>query len=192
MSNIVSKFTIEKSNSYKNDKGFRNNVNFILTFASVLIFGIFAIRPSIAIISDLLKQINDYKQVNSVLIEKITILNEVNNNQSKLEQETNLANSALPESPDEGNYIRNINYLSGRNNVQAAGISFTTGEEGGLGTLNFELTVYGDYSNIIKFIGDLNQLLRITQVESVTIAPENDRSSAVRAKVLGKTFFYND
>lgn len=187
--NIVSKFTTERNIQYQSDEGFRNNINFVLTFISVLIFGIFAIRPSINTITGLVRDIEEYRKVNGVLTEKIQILNDVKADPERLEKETELISRALPTNPDEGSYIRNVNFLATNNQLQIESITFDVEEEGGLGALEFNLTILGEYTRIIQFIADFNKLLRITNVEEINIAPQNDSQDVVKATISGRAYF---
>lgn len=187
--NIVSKFTAQRNFEYQNDEGFRNNINFILTFISVLVFGIFAIRPSINTITGLIKDIDEYRKVNGILTEKIQILNEVKANPEKLENESELISRALPTSPDEGNYIRNVNFLASKNQIQIGSVNFNTTEEGQLGALEFTLTMTGEYPKVVSFIGDFNKLLRVTNIEALDISPKSENINVVTAVIKGKAYF---
>jgi Tfp pilus assembly protein PilO len=192
--NIVSKFTIEKNIQYRTDEGFRNNVNFILTFVAVLIFGVFAIRPSITTISGLARDLGDYNRINEILVEKIAILNDIKSDKKKLLHENALINEALPPTPDEGNYIRNVNFIAAKNNIPIESINFTVENEEGapVGSLNFSLAVYGQYPDLVKFISDFNKLLRITNIENIDITPQNEDIQTVKAVITGKTYFLQE
>ena len=187
--NIVSKFTAERNIQYQSDEGFRNNINFVLTFLSVLIFGIFAIRPAINTITGLVKDIEEYRKVNGVLTEKIQILNEVKADPERLEKETDLISRALPTNPDEGSYLRNVNFLATNNQLQIESITFDVIDEGGLGALGFNLTIQGEYKRIIQFIADFNKLLRITNVEDISISPQKENQRVVKAVISGRAYF---
>ncbi len=197
--NIVSKFTIEKNIQYRTDEGFRNNVNFILTFLSVIIFGLFAIRPSITTISGLVRDLNDYERVNAILTEKIAILNDINADKAKLLHERSLIAQALPPSPSEGDYLRNINFIAAKNNIQVESINFafekdedSKEESSAVGSLGFTVKVYGRYSDLVKFITDFNKLRRITTIDNVDITPQNKDISSIGAIVTGRIYFLNE
>ncbi len=187
--NIVSRFTIEKSSKYQNDMEFRRSINFVLTFLSVIIFGVFAIRPSITTITGLIKDLDEYRKINGILIEKIAILNDVSASPERLEKEGELISRALPESPDEGSYIRNVNFIASKNKVQILSMVFTVTEEEGLGSLGFNLSIQGPYQQIIEFIADFNKLLRVTNIETVDISPEGENLVSIKASIIGKAYF---
>ena len=197
--NIVSKFTVEKNIQYRTDEGFRNNVNFILTFLSVIIFGLFAIRPSITTITGLVRDLEDYERVNSILTEKIAILNDINADKRKLLHETSLINQALPPSTNESDYLRNVNFIAAKNNIQIESINFAIEskddpkeESSAVGSLGFTVKVYGRYSDLVNFITDFNKLRRITTIDNVDITPQNKDISSIGAIVTGQIYFLKE
>lgn len=187
--NIVSRFTVEKKLQYQSDESFRNNINFILTFISIVIFGLFAIRPSIMNITALLKDIDEYRQVNGVLLEKTAILNEVQSNPERTAKETELIANALPDSPQESVFIRNLNFIASKNSVELESVFFYVAEEEKLGTLGFSVTAYGQYPDMTQFISDINHLLRITTIENLSISPIKESDRSVKTTISGKAYF---
>lgn len=188
----VSKFALkDQFKRYQVDFRFRKYVNVTLTFVTITVLLAFAIRPSAITLVTLISQINTYRRLNQDLEVKIQKINIARQNTEEFEKYKELVNKAIPSQPDEGNFIRNLNYAAARSGVIITGISFNINPDPVLDEVEFKISITGQYTNVSEFIANCHRLLRISIIESVNIVPDNDNPGYVVAELTGTTYVYH-
>lgn len=94
-------------------------------------------------------------------------------------------------------HARNLLYLQLRTIAQQNGIAFSSGnfelepvEESALVRLGLNVSLNGDYSNIRRFLYDLETAEEFFVVESVKLGPSSRRDSGALEVVLAVTTYY--
>ncbi len=156
------------------------SLELFLSIGLVLFLGVFAIRPTLITMSNLLKEIDDKRQHNALLERKIAALNTAQNEYRRVEDRLPLLNQAIPEEPelihnlkiiekiavDNRVVIQNIivNEIPAEENTQAGN------RQKELTNLPLNLTIVGDYLAIRNFVAAIQGNRRAAVVDSVTFS----------------------
>ena len=176
------------------------STEFVATIILILFLFILAIRPTIITINNIQTKINELTAFNSSLETKITSLETlmplINNQKSKIE----LLNKAIPDQVDFPNFEKQLRYLVQDSNLELSNLSFSklpiiseTKDESSDNTVSYTISVNGQYQNIKTFLSKLQNLLRISTIDSVTIQKPNNnvKETNVNMIIVAKIYFGN-
>ena len=166
---------ILKDNRYKREISSQDYLQLTLSFLFVTIFLAFAIRPSVATALKLYKKIGEQEKQNRIMTEKIVSLREVKRTYLEITPYLASLNKAEPKTTDEGEYIRNLNFIAAENDVQIKSVNMKFSNEEAQGVLEIDLVLNGSYQDLKSFTQDLNNLLRITTVDSISLKPNSTK-----------------
>ncbi len=172
-----------------------------LLFSLMIIsfFTFFAIRPTLTTIFKLMKELEDKKEINQKLDQKIADLNKAQMTYGKVVNDLPLVEAALPEKVAFEALTSRINYLSFIHQLKLVLASFddfdllTSGEEEtekeywGAGVLNFKLSLTGSYLNIKNFLKDLEVIDRMVVIDSTVFF--NEKRGEIQIDIEGKSFW---
>ncbi len=149
----------------------------ILTLIASILLGIFALSPTLTTITSLQKQLEDDKFVEQKLSEKINNLSILQQAYAKLEKDLPIVFSAIPEKSEIPLLAASIQGLANESNVKLSNFQTLPTEVSKKAVLakkfaayDFNLTVKGDYQNMLTFLEKLVNLQRVTTVGNITIA----------------------
>lgn len=189
------------SELYKKRADLRSFLEIVLSIAAVIIFSIFAIKPTALTIINLLQQIKVEKQTIADLNKKINSLQLANSlliqNEGRLES----INIAVPSAPAPDVFAKQIQGLSVRDGVTLSGISIdnivllgtpksikTSGDLKPLpekaNEMIFSINVKGNFPNIDMFIKDLENLRVVMSIDSLTITSSLTESGRVIVAII--------
>ena len=174
---------------YQNRQDIRIFTEVLLSVASIVIFGVFAIKPTLVTIAGLFTEIKGKQQTIQILDQKIENLVAA---QAIFEQERSkieLLNTAIPDDPDPHGYLRQVEGIADKNGVGIK--NFTMGNVVLIGEvqtvvtgteeteqpvlegeqLESSISVTGGYSNLISFLTELESMRRplFSQIVKVNI-----------------------
>lgn len=172
--------------SYENMPAVRISLNLLLTLFTISFFALFALRPTLNTISELVSNIKSQEEIKAKLEQKTKDLSAAqtawNGEQKRLE----LVNQALPKKPQPDTYIKQIEGIAKRRGLV---INFLKVDEVALRgelekqsqektkttipkieTLGVSVSVTGNYSSLIGFLEDLENLRRVGKTASVSFA----------------------
>lgn len=167
----------------------------VLTFVSLIVFGLFAINPTIATILQLRKQLADNKLVQSSLQEKITNLSVLQGKYAQMEPDLSLVLAAIPDSHKIPEFIGKVQTLAGKNNVsvitiQSNPLILTADQSTKASSVSFSFTVQGTRENILNFITAFMSFDRITTIDKILISTTStEQGTATQAMIDGKVLF---
>jgi len=188
----------------------------IASLLTVSFFGIFAIKPTLTTIADLLTEIKDKKEINQKLQAKIIALDRVETAYGQIKPKLGVVDKALPQKPEVAQLEQEIEYLIYKNNLLLTSAGFgsfvVVGEEGEdkkeetnkklkeeaeqetLGGevkgLPFNLVTGGSYENIKSFLEDLENLDRLVIIETATFSKDTDIKGAELQVTIRAEAFY--
>ena len=179
------RYYFEFGKLYKTRKEIRAYVNLGLAVLTLVLFIVFAIRPTLITISSLLAEIRSQEEVDRKLSEKVKSISLAFTNYSKIKNRLDILKESGPDLPIIVNFLRQMEAVAAEKDITIAALSFdgvnVTRDEGGVSEANLESTsgepsVYkiakfnliakGDYSQLDSFIMSLENLRRIVIVDS--------------------------
>lgn len=189
---------------YKKRADLRAFLEIVLSIIVVIIFSLFAIKPTALTIINLVKQIKAEKQTIADLNQKIDALTKagslLSQNSTKL-KDIGIAVSSAP-SPDI--FAKQIQGLSSKDGVNLSGLSIN--EVVLIGTpkisrsskdlkplpekaneMEFSIRINGSYANINSFLKDLENLMVVNTIDTFTInSSVKDSGRIIMAIVSGR------
>lgn len=159
----------------------------LLTLFTIIFFAAFAIRPTLVTVAELVKKIEDQRQVLNEMKKKSAALASAQQEYMAVQAKLPLLNAAIPSGEEIPELIRIFEGTAAFHQLVLE--SFTVGDityasadtphPPGQQTRTITLTVTGDYATIDSFIKDLQRLPRLATLESVTFTPPKDAQSGV-------------
>jgi len=188
----------------------RVSVTLLASLLTVALLGIFAIKPTLTTIARLTKDIQDKQKIDKQLESKISALKQAQVNYEEISSQIPVVETALPKKPEFVRLEREIEYLVRQHQVLMATGGFSgfvvvgekekeqdktvSGEKEKIPaeTIQFTLTVAGDYEQIKNFIGDLESLDRVITISSVNFSKDTEIEGAqLQATLAGNAYFKN-
>lgn len=165
-----------------------------LTIFTVSFFLVIAIKPTLVTIAKLNKEIKDLSEANQKLQKKINMIVEAQNEFAKYSDDLFLLDQAVPDNSD---FPRLVYFLEQAANTEGVQLKSLNLEKIGVvgktiqadtpslvQSLNFSITVNGDYSRLMNFVGDLELSRRILGIASTNFAlVQKDKDSAYELSV---------
>lgn len=164
------------------------SLELILTLGMVLFMAIFAIQPTLVTMSDLLKEIDEKKQIDEQLGKKIAALASAQTEYLALEQDLAYLEEAFPSNPDIVMDLKIIEKLASENAVIINALNVNRFPDIKSDDADFDaneykrqslpviITVRADYRSIRNFVEALKQTRRSFQVKSVVFSLQKNRS----------------
>lgn len=159
------------------------SLELFLSIGAVIFFAIFAIRPTLLTMSDLIKEIDDKKELSLQLSQKIAGLSTAQSEYLTLESRLPVLEEAIPSQPQLLTTLKLIEKIASQQRVIITALSSpeipleTTADGATLVRQNLilSLTVVGDYPAIRAMVERLQALRRSFIVESILFATNEER-----------------
>ncbi len=149
----------------------------VLSFFTITFFGIFAIRPTLATIAQLKKQIEDQKSVYTRLNDKMTQLRVAEAAYENVRPDVDAVIAVLPDKPQTALLMGKLNRTLRDNSIDVTILQFSqielkepTTASSSAGILGFSLTGKASYDNIVNFVDIISAMDRIVTIDSLDIA----------------------
>ncbi len=155
------------------------SVELIFSLFAVIFLILLAIRPTLVTISDLIKEIDDKKQLNQLLSQKVAALSTVQGTFQDNQQQLLVLDEALPPSPRLGEALQVLEQLASENGVSVVSLDVKevppeTMVENSLyqerKNLLLHLNVSGEFTALHQFIETLRSVRRLFVVDSITFS----------------------
>lgn len=157
----------------------------LLSLGLVIFLGLFAIKPTLVTMSDLIKEIEDKKELNEQLDKKIAALGTAQTLYLSLEDRLKVLDEAIPSQPQLIRSLKVVEKLATDNQVIIESLSVTTIPEETISEVNLArltrtplpttVTVVGDYLSIRAYVESLRSMRRSFVVDTVTFSIEENR-----------------
>ena len=172
---------------YKKKQDLRMFLEIILSLATVIIFLLFALKPTVVTITNLLKEIDEKENTVAKLDEKLRNLDIARNVYEEVLVDAPLIESSVPNSPNPDLFAGQVQGLANKNSVNVLGIS--VGETTLLGKspakktsakdtkplpapaseMTVSISVSGTFPNLISFFKDIENSRRPVKIDILGI-----------------------
>lgn len=151
---------------------------FEITLTLVLLIVLLVmIYPAITHILNLNKEIQAGRVVDKALGDKITALSQAQNNLAEVENDLPLLELALPVGSDLDKYVQKpIESLAAKDGLTIKSVQFNdvpvskpTTEDVRLRDMDFTLNLTGAFPNLLTFVKDLENFVRVTSVDTLQL-----------------------
>lgn len=181
---------------YKQRRDLRAFLELFLSLSTIIIFVVFALKPTILTILSLYNQINNKKSTLESLNQKVSALQKANNIYSQNKNSIPTVNSAVFTNPEPDTISKQILGLASKNSVNILGVSvgqlMIIGKTTAAKTLvdvkplpesaqamSISISVKATYTNLITFIKDLENLRIPIRVDSLTINSSQNQEGSI-------------
>lgn len=174
-----------------------------LTLLTISFFSLFALRPTITTILSLVKEIKEKKLVDQKLQTKINSLATAQANYSLKADSLTLLTEALPQEPNLPEIMWYLEFLAQKENFIIKSLNYdpivVVGSQQRSGvqekidqprSLNFSLSVSGNYENIVDFLGKLEALRRLIIINSINLTSSGTEETPTINLSLDGSFFH--
>lgn len=170
----------------------------ILSFFTMAFFGAFALRPTLAIIARLNRQIIDSRQLDQKLTDKIMALSSLQSDYQLISGAVPFLYKALPSQPEVTTILSGIERIAFLNqitisalNVDTVTLSKDTTGQGSIVNIPMTLTVSGRFESIIRFLEQLLKNPRIVRIDRMNISSQgSDDEVVVSVSIQANGYYY--
>ncbi len=173
------------------------SLELFLSVAAVIFFAVFAIRPTLLIMSDLIKEIEDKEKLDNQLQQKIAALSSAQSEYQIIKHRLEVLDVAVPNQPMILYSFKILEKVASDNQVIIQSVSLNeippeepiALQEATLkrNDLLFKIVVAGNYLTIKNFAHMLKQSQRVFNIQNIAFNVEDNRG----AKNLEATFTIN-
>lgn len=162
----------------------RVSLELIFSILAVIFFAIFAVKPTLQTMSELVKEIEDKRALDEQLEQKIASLNTAQAQYQQFGSQLYLLDEAIPKTANLVEGLKIVEKIASENNLIIQGISISAvpdelikaDESDALReSLTFNVDLTGDYLNIRQFIEDLMVSRRMMLVDQVNFSLGSNR-----------------
>jgi len=182
--------------SFQNEKT-KKLTSIILTLTAVVLFGIFAINPTVSTILKLKKELADKKSVEKNLQEKIKNLSVLQERYAEIQADIPYILDAMPDKSQVALLMAQIQSIARDTNIDISNLqnlavelfNQNIGGETQHVSYSFSVSGIGSLQHIITFISDLVSMQRIVSVDTFSIDQTADTGGALRFNLQGSAFY---
>lgn len=180
---------------YKQRRDLRAFLELVLSLSTVIIFVIFALKPTAVTIISLYTQIKDKQETLNSLNQKVVNLQTANNIFNKNKNVIPDVDTSISTNPEPDTISKQILGLAGKDSVSLLGLSIgqvtligknTTPKDssikplpGGAQSMPISISVKGNYPGLITFIKDIEDLRIPVKIDSLTINSSQTEGGSV-------------
>lgn len=169
----------------------------VFTMIMMIIFIIFAIKPTVETILVLQKKLADSNQILEQLKDKATDLSKAKENYNALDQDVlSKIGSAIPDKPDLKSITLTLEGFSKKYDASVSALQiqpqvFEVAQIDSLGTVseiefNFNLT--GEYGNLISILQEIKQSSRLISIDKLSLSQITE-GSGLTMSISGKAYY---
>jgi hypothetical protein len=184
-------------NNYRKRGDIKAYLEILLSLATISIFAVFALRPTLLTISKLLKEIDGKEKTLQVMNEKIENLSGARNLYEQEKSKIELLDTAIPRGPNPEVFARQIALILGDQS------SATTNEGGtkgsfpkNAGSVTFSTgakAVVDQFQLVSDFLSDFEMLRRPTKIDSLSLTVKKEGTETTVSLIIGgKLPYFSD
>ncbi len=192
---------------YKKRQDLRMFTEVILSLTTIIVFLLFALKPTVLTIINLVQEIQAKKETVAQLDQKIAALQSAQNVYSEESSFVSIAESSVPGNPQPDTFVRQIEGVASKDSANILGISVgqvtLTGTETQKAKLSdlkpisskakemtVSISVAGDFTNLTSFITDLDNLRRPIRIDILGVNSSiTDKGRVIVAVISGRVPF---
>lgn len=167
-----------------------------LTLVALILFGVFAISPTISTIIELRKQISDSKDVYQKLEKKRENFSLLYQQYQEIEPDLPYVFNAIPQTPQSSLFIGKLNSIASSMDVKIQQLQTypveiipPSDDPDSSTSFDFNLNVVGSDNSIFNFLSTLGNFDRIITIDSLSINKNSQSSNSAELTIKGKTYF---
>ncbi|MCL4382875.1 hypothetical protein M1545_03735 [Patescibacteria group bacterium] len=193
---------------YQKKPELKSYLELFLSLLAIAFFLIFALKPTLLTITQLLKDIDAKEEIIRKMDTKIQNLEIASELYASEEENITLVNDAVPQDPDPTGFVRQLEGLSRETNVNILGLTVReivlVGEEptdqkradnlaplpsdsDGLG---FSISVSGGYQSLSSFISLLENMRRPVKIDTIGLTAAQTREGQVLVLIVSGRSLY--
>ena len=190
---------------YRKREDFRIFLELLLSLITITFFSIFALKPTILTISQLLKDNKEKERIINIMNQKVENISRAQNIYEQNINKLTIIENAIPNTPTPENLLRQIEGVAYINSVTLLGSSINevtlVGEEKkkqakdtiknlpeNVKTLSFSINVTGTYTSLFNFLSNIENLRRPLVIKSVNITSSDlDTGKVIIMLITGQT-----
>lgn len=194
------------SDSYASKPETKNGINVLLSATLIVFFALFALRPTIITIADLLSKIKTQNEISTQLNTKINNLQKAKNVWTQEQNNIALLNQAFPKTAQPVQFLQLVEGFIAKHdltidsltldNIAVFGETVTKsdgvkGKVDNTNSIKVSISVHGKYDNLMAFLKDSENLRRIIEFTSVTFGDTRDTNTSgnLSLTILGNTSY---
>lgn len=181
-----------KKLAYTLEKFYQNPValvsfELLLSIGAIIFFALFAIKPTLMTMSDLLKEIEDKKALEQKMIQKIASLSSAQTQFISYESRLQVLDEAIPSHPDLIRALKIIEKIAGEKELAIDRLTLSefpkdnpssvVSKQITRNDLKVSVGVKGDYQTIRSFVEELMNSRRVFIVETINFKTSESRGS---------------
>lgn len=190
---------------YKKREDIKTYLEIVLSLVAISFFGFFALRPTLLTIAELLKQIENKKEIVSQMDTKIRNLQKAQNILTQEASRIKIVNFSIPSFPQPQSFMYQIESLAAQSQIQVLGInvnevqlkgkppeSSTSTKEintfpDGIKGMTFSINAMGTYQNIFSFLKNLENLRTPVKISVLGInISKSEEGNTLALSITGK------
>lgn len=177
----------------------RVSLELFITIIVIMFFAVFAIRPTLLTMSDLIKEIEDKRALDQALTEKVAALSTGQTEYLNFQPKIGTLEKALPSDPRLIDSLKLIEKIASDRRLAIVSIGIPEPPQISTASaevmperqnLNFAVTVAGDYVTIREFVNDLQNAKRIMIVESIIFRIDETDGEILKAQITINMPYY--
>lgn len=168
-------------------------ITIVLTLATSIVLGLFAINPTFSTIANLQKQIDDNNFVQQQLQQKINNLSLLQQKYSALQADLPTIYNAVPQTTQLPLLVAQIQAAAKDSSVtltslQITAVDLSVQSSSKYGSFDFTTTAEGSYQSMINFLNELSDFQRVTNLNEIILSNQN---GALEVSIKGSVYFKN-
>lgn len=195
-SHLYSRYFVNLEGLYKTKKT-KVYTGIIATLITIIFFIVFAIKPTLITIAQLIREVQDQRRVLTTMEEKISDLSKAQTNYLNTESKIYLLDEALPLDAEVNSLTKQLEALGRKSqvsferfrineaNLEASDEIDQTKKQ----PVEFNLTVLGSYENLRQFANLLTNLRRIVTIESFVFQIGREGGGLLALNINGQAWF---
>src|ERR1035437_8198896 len=166
-------------------------ITIVLTLATAIILGLFAINPTFSTIANLQKQIDDNNFVQQKLQQKINDLASLQQKYNNLQADLPVIYDGVPKTTEIPLFVAEIQSISKDSSltitsIQVSEVNLSSQTTKNNGSFDFTITANGTYENLINFLSKISHFQRVVALRNIILSTEN---GALGLSFKGTVFF---
>lgn len=182
------RFFLRNADNYRKRQDLKAYLEVFLSLATIIIFAVFALRPTLLAIAKLIKEIEVREETIKTMDSKIQNLAKAQDLYSRQKDNIQLLETSIPKNPLPDAFVRQIEGISLEQAVSVTSMSIgettllgesdqKTADDKELAPLPkevegmpFSVSVTADYQSLINFLSSVESLRRPVKIDSVSLS----------------------
>jgi Tfp pilus assembly protein PilO len=191
---------------YSQTPGFQGLIIVVLSVLLIVVFLMFAIKPSLVKIAELRKQVEESQKVLTQLDSKVRALESAAKNWDKIKANLGAVENAVPMATRYRLFNRELVALAAVHQIGIANIAmsdalifaenidpYNPDKKMEIAGINLVFRATGDYQNLMGFVNELTNIERVVAIETINIVPDSKiEGGGLALNITGSVYYLAD